>query len=106
MTETQDMGEELSDPLRLRNLEAQLETIIERLDVQMDTSRLWTLADVARYMSVSEMSARRIMSQTGAPKCVRIPTSKKTKSTPRWVANEVIEFALRRAHREKRVINY
>lgn len=107
MTEDQGMSENVPDlEAQLQTLQAYLERIEERLENSKDTSRLWTLADVAGYMAVSEMTARRIMSHSVAPKPVRLPTRKDSSTTPRWVAQEVIEFALRRSHRTPHAVSY
>ena len=91
---------------RLVQLEEQIKELVHLLGGMLQPDRLWKIDEVADHLCVSEMTARRMMSHPTAPKAVRVPTVNGTHPVTCWVAQEVIDYALRTKHRVTSDVKY
>jgi len=62
---------------------------------------LWGAKEIAAYIKLSErVVIERVVTVSGFPQAIRLPTQRGTKGHPRWKASEVIAWAEK--HQEKR----
>lgn len=72
-----------------------LNAILEQLKKNAMPDRLWSADDVATYMGLSKASVQqRIICKPDFPPAVRVPTTGKSKTDPRWEPSEVKKWVL------------
>ncbi|MCB1936732.1 MAG: hypothetical protein KDF59_12390 [Nitrosomonas sp.] len=90
------MTTQQNQPIDLTQLAAAIANAMVPLD-----KRLWDTKQCAAYLNKSQPAfLQRYAPLPSFPKCVRLPHMEKGKSHPQWIAQEVIDWAMK--HQEKR----